>query len=254
MRFYLGTHIPGWLGLTDVPLFLSRRRLAFVKRLPRARGPYSIDSGGYSELSMFGKWRTSPEQYVDEVRRFVAEIGPPDFVAIQDWMCEPGIRELTGLTVEGHQARTIESYLTLRNLAPEIPWCAVLQGHSWGDHERHLTLYEHAGVDLRVAPVVGIGSVCRRSGSLRTSLLLRWLAQDGLKMHAFGVKSSGLVNAADVLASADSLAWSYQARRNPPLPECRHARCSSCFRFACEWRSALLAKLERARGPEATAA
>ncbi len=254
MRFYLGTHEPRWLALTDVPLFLSRRRLARVKRLPRARGPYAIDSGGFSELSMFGRWRTTPEQYVDAVRRFVAEIGPPGFCAPQDWMCEDAVREITGLSVAEHQEKTVASYVELRERAPEIPWAPVLQGWSWGDHERHVGLYERAGVDLRAAPVVGVGSVCRRSGATRTSLLLKWLAQDGLRLHAFGVKSTGLVSAANVLASADSLAWSYRARRDAPLPECAHARCSSCIRYALEYRDALLRRIERERHTELRAA
>jgi hypothetical protein len=194
---------------------------------------------------MFGRWRTSSEQYIDDVRRFVAEIGTPDFVAIQDWMTEPAIRELTGLTVEEHQHRTIDSYLELRDRAPEIPWCPVLQGYAWGDHERHVGLYQRAGVNLHALDRVGVGSVCRRSGQLRTALLLRWLAADGLRLHAFGVKSSGLVTASNALISADSLAWSMNARRNPPLPECAHARCSSCLGYALEYREALLNRVDR---------
>lgn len=245
MRFYLGTHHPHWLGLTDVPLFVSRRRLADLRRLPRARGPYSIDSGGFSELSMFGSWRTPPERYVDEVRRFVAEIGPPDFAAIQDWMCEPQIRRLTGRTIEEHQARTIESYLRLRGLAPDIPWAPVLQGWTVGDYQYHAAAYERAGVDLRAVPVVGVGSICRRQGTIRAAILLRELASEGLRLHGFGLKTDGLVAVSDALVSADSLAWSFNARRNPPLPECRHARCSSCINYALEWRENLLRKIER---------
>ncbi len=65
MRFYLGTHHASWLGRTDVPLFVSRRRLAGIRRLPRALGPWALDSGGFTELSMFGRWRTTAAQYVD---------------------------------------------------------------------------------------------------------------------------------------------------------------------------------------------
>lgn len=245
MRFFLGAHHPSWLAETDVPLFVSRRRLVGVKRLPRARGPWALDSGGFSELSMFGRWRTSPAQYVEEVRRFAAEIGPMAFAAVQDWMCEPGIRELTGLTVEQHQARTVESYLVLRDRAPEIVWAPVVQGWTLGEYEDHVRLYERAGVDLRSLPVVGVGSICRRQETTRASIILRWLASSGLRLHGFGLKIQGLVAAADVLASADSMAWSLNARKNPPLPECSHGRCSNCLRYALEWRESLIARLER---------
>jgi hypothetical protein len=75
MTFWLGTHRPNWLGLTDVPLFVSRRTLAPRRTFPRARGVWALDSGGFSELSLFGEWQTSPRQYVAEVRRFRDELG-----------------------------------------------------------------------------------------------------------------------------------------------------------------------------------
>lgn len=37
------------------------------------------------------------------------------------------------------------------------------------------------------------------------------------------------------LVSADSLAWSYAARRQPPLPDCPHARCNNCIDWASQW-------------------
>jgi hypothetical protein len=41
--FYLSTHHGDWFSKTDVPLVLSRRRLAQRQRLPRARGPWALD-------------------------------------------------------------------------------------------------------------------------------------------------------------------------------------------------------------------
>jgi len=249
MLFYLGTHCPKWLGLTDAPLFVSRRRLATVKKLPRARGRYAVDSGGFSELSMFGRWRTSPKQYVDELRRFRAEIGAMDFCAVQDWMCEPGIREATGLSVEQHQAKTVESYLELRSLAPELPFAPVLQGWTTGDYLDHLEAYVRAGVNLHEAPVVGVGSICRRQGTIRASLLLRTLAREtGLRLHAFGFKLGGLVGLEDVLHSADSLAWSFSARKQrfdatARLTLCEHPSCVNCLDYALAWRTVLLDRL-----------
>jgi hypothetical protein len=48
------------------------------------------------------------------------------------------------------------------------------------------------------------------------------------------------------VVSADSLAWSYGARRRPPLPECRgdHAHCQNCLRYALRWRRKLLDTLD----------
>lgn len=245
MRFYLGTHMPRWLEQADVPLFLSYRRLAGLRRLPRARGRWALDSGGFSELSMFGRWTFSPARYADDVRRFAGEIGQLDWAAVMDWMVEPAIRANTGLSVREHQSRTIASYAELRLLAPEVPWAPVIQGWTLGEYVEHVGMYARAGIDLSQAPVVGVGSICRRQNTTRAALLLRLLAREtGLKLHAFGFKLRGLVAASDALASADSLAWSYNARRNAPLPECRgHRRCTSCLAYALEWREQLLRKI-----------
>src|SRR5690242_4741899 len=97
MRFYLGTHMPSWLTKTDVPLFVSHRRLlgelrpgrGARKTLPRARGPWALDSGGFTELQMFGEWRTTPAEYIAAVRRYRDEIGGLVWAAPMDWMCEP---------------------------------------------------------------------------------------------------------------------------------------------------------------------
>ena len=69
------------------------------------------------------------------------------------------------------------------------------------------------------------------------------LASLGLRLHGFGVKAGGLVRYADCLASADSLAWSFEARRAAPLAGCSHANCANCLRYAAAWRERTLARL-----------
>lgn len=260
MRFYLGTHRPSWLSRTGVPLFISRRTLA-ASRLPVALGPWALDSGGFSEIALHGRWVTTPEQYVAEVRRFASEIGRLEWAAVQDWMCEPTMLARTGLSVPEHQRRTVESYLQLQDLAPELPWAPVLQGWTPGDYRRHVDAYETAGVRLAGLPVVGVGSVCRRQNTMSVTFLLDELRRGGLaNLHGFGFKVGGLVALAEMsrafgspfaLASADSLAWSFQARREPALPECSgHINCANCLRFALDWRERLLDSIERASRPD----
>src|SRR5690606_6523505 len=112
----------------QVPLFVSHRTLARRKSLPTATCDWALDSGGFTELSMHGEWVTPQREYVTAVRRYAAEIGRLTWAAPQDWMCEPWLISATGLTVEEHQRRTIESVLSLREQAPEIAWVPVLQG------------------------------------------------------------------------------------------------------------------------------
>ena len=252
-RFYLGTHKPVWLSRFDIPMFVSRNSLVTYKKLPRALGRWALDSGGFTEISKYGRWRTDIETFIADVRRFRDEVGNMDWSACQDWMCEPHMLELTGGSVESHQLMTTTNYIELRHRAPDIPWAPVLQGWGWGDHVRHAELYKQHGVDLTKCPAVGIGSVCRRQGTTRGILLITEIAEalPGVRLHGFGFKTDGLLGLKELpmdfpLYSSDSLAWSYSARRAPPLPGCRHKSCSNCSRWAMNWRENLMNRMGEA--------
>lgn len=256
MAFYLGTHEPSWLRRATVPLFLSHLRLSRQKRpYQPAVCRYAVDSGGFSEIAKHGRWTIEPEEYVAALRRYAGELGPFDFAAPQDWMCEPPMLALTGLTVEDHQELTVANFLELRRLAPDLPIIPVIQGWTRGEYGRCIELYRQAGVDLAAVGRVGVGSVCRRQSSISMALLFDELAERGLRdLHGFGVKTDGLDLFGSQLASADSLAWSYAARREGPLPACRAAgkrTCSSCLSFALAWRDDVLLRWPR---PALTAA
>lgn len=253
MQFLLGTHRPNWLASMTIPLFVARQSLAPRKTLPRALGPWSLDSGAFSEITLRGGWTVSAATYADEVRRFRDEIGGMQWAAIQDWMCEPFALKRTGLTVTEHQQRTVDSYLDLRDLAPDLPWAPVLQGWATGDYLRHVELYDRAGVDLRRASVVGLGSICRRSQSADIIRLVYRLSDLGIRLHGFGVKTGGLRSIAHRLASADSMAWSFQARRaKRRLDGCvGHQNCANCPRYALMWRERVLAAMCEAQEPVA---
>lgn len=240
-RFFLGVHHPGWLERTDVPLFISRRRLANRKRLPRALGTWALDSGGFTELSLHGRWTITPEAYAEEVRRFAREIGNLDWAAIQDWMCEPWILKKTGKTIAEHQELTLANYLRLNELAPEIKWAPVLQGWTPADYRRHVAMYEDAGVDLAACPVIGMGSVCRRQSTLSIGLLIQELAEfRGLRLHVFGFKTKGLPMVINSVVSSDSMAWSLEAGFH------RHEGADqNCLGDALEWRDAMLNRVAR---------
>jgi hypothetical protein len=146
-----------------------------------------LDSGGFSELSLYGTWRTSPAEYVRAIVRYRDEIGSLAWAAPQDWMCEPPIIAKTGRSVGFHQAATVASVLELRvQLGPLV--IPVLQGWDLGDYVACAERARH-------------------------------------------------------LASADSMAWSYTARRQPPMPGCPHRSCANCPRFALAWRDRVLRRV-----------
>ena len=224
---------------------MSHRRLAARRRLPCAATGWALDSGGFTELRLHGAWRKTPAEYAAAVRRYRDEIGGLEWAAPMDWMCEPFMLAKTGLSVGEHQRRTVRNYLELRDLAPDLPFVPVLHGwRSRDDYLRCVELYQQADIDLANEPLVGVGSVCRRQGTGEIEAIVHSLASLGLRLHGFGVKAGGLVRYADCLASADSLAWSFEARRAAPLAGCRHANCANCPRYAAAWRERTLARLD----------
>ena len=237
--FYLGSHhaTSRWWAL-GVPLFVSVR-VVKRRREIKASAPWALDSGGFTELSKHGRWMTTEAEYVAQVRRLSAF---PFFqwAAPQDWMCEPDIIHGnpargwpgTGLSVAEHQRRTVASFLSLRaQLGPLV--IPVVQGYGPREYDRCVELYRDAGVDLSAEPVVGLGSVCRRSGTGEAVRLIRYLQDHSLRLHGFGLKDTAFRACRDLLTSADSMAWSATARhegreRNSPEE-------------AMRWRAKLLA-------------
>jgi hypothetical protein len=231
MRFYLGTHMPHWLKDSTIPLFVSHRRLQRDKSVPKANHRWALDSGGFTELTMHGRWQTTAAEYVEAVQRYQSEVGLLDWCAPQDWMCEPHMLDKTRLSVRDHQERTIESFLELRGQTPVIP---VLQGWTLSDYARCVDWYADAGVDLAAEPTVGLGSVCRRQYSDEIGEIVSSLSH--LRLHGFGVKSAGIRKYGHLLTSADSMSWSYRGRRIHPCPHSGAKTCANCRPHAMEWR------------------
>nr|WP_244180862.1 hypothetical protein [Amycolatopsis pretoriensis] len=240
-----------------MPLFVSDRTLRRYKTLPVASCDWACDSGGFSQLSRCGTWACgpSPREYAARIRRYRDEIGRLLWAAPQDHMCEDTILARTGLDVAQHQELTINNYLQLRSLDSELPFIPVLQGQTIEDYHRCADRYEQRGVDLAVAPVVGVGSICRRQHTAEVEGVVRSLAQRGYRLHAFGAKTLGLARYADNIVSSDSLAWSFAARWEPPLAECRgHRRCNNCVKFALRWRQKILRTIGTSGNDMTTAA
>jgi hypothetical protein len=205
-----------------------------------------MDSGGFTELQRWGRWTLSAYEYADQCQLIVDEIGNVDFIAPQDWMCEPiviaGGRGFcgTGFSVDYHQHLTVDNLFELRSLAPDLPFIPVLQGYTLDEYLRCADLYRSNGVDLEHEPLVGLGSVCRRQAMTEAAFIVRSLAEQlNVKLHGFGFKQDGIANAWPWLASADSLAWSYNARadaRHGYRGGCtRDKSCANHKHYAVDW-------------------
>lgn len=240
MQFYLGTDRLNWLfddKLTGVPLFVSHRGLRKRKHLNPATTRWALDSGGFTELSMFGKWQTTPFTYAACVRRYYDNIGKLDWASPQDYMCEPQMLKMTGKTVDEHQRLTVRSVLDLRTIASDLPFIPVLQGWTADDYLRHVDMYENAGISLENEKVVGVGSICRRQATWEAADIAMKLQP--LRLHAFGAKQDAIGMYGSLLASCDSMAWSYGGRMTPD-PLCPKKSCAHCLHYALAWREKAL--------------
>lgn len=113
-----------------------------------------------------------------------------------------------------------------------------MQGYEKEDYLRCIDMYGEAGVDLSRVPLVGVGTVCRRQHTEAIGEVIDAIldTDPAMPLHLFGVKTLGLKLYGHNASSVDSLGWSYNARRNPKLPECQHASCNNCMKWALRWR------------------
>jgi hypothetical protein len=211
MRFYVGLHQPSDARHFE-RCFVSINRLRGRRSLKVA--DWIIDSGAFTELAHHGRYRDDVSAYVRNLRPWLS-IGNLEAVVAQDYMCEPWIIARTGLTLAEHQRLTIERYDDLVAHDLPVPVMPVLQGYDPADYVRHIDAY---GDRLTPGRRVGVGSVCKRNGSAQDiAHVLAGIAQErpDLRLHGFGVKLTALKDATvrALLYSADSMAWSYAARR-----------------------------------------
>jgi hypothetical protein len=244
--FRLATHKAHHLEQTAVPLLVANQNLAGRKTLPRALGPWALDSGGFMQLRKSGRWQFTAMTYLANIARYQAEIGNLEWAAPMDHMCELDIRNSTGKSTAEHQFLTMLSFIELTELWPKVgdgpcPVIPVLQGWSGAEYLWHEEMYRAAGIDLAAFPLVGLGSVCRRSNTM--SILRVVIELSHLRLHGFGVKRTGLPMYGSYLASADSAAWSLDARYEPPIEGHTHQHCNNCLEYALNWRAQTLASL-----------
>lgn len=213
MRFFVGLHHP-----SDAPRFESC--MISVNAL-RGRvsdfhpgGQWILDSGAFTEIVTHGGFRNSVEEYAQQIGRW-ASCGELLAAVSQDVMCEPFAVARTGLCVAEHQCLTIERYEALLDQKPPVDVMPVLQGYEPSEYARHAREY---GRRLEQGAWVGVGSVCKRNSEpAAIAAVLRAIRQvrPDLRLHLFGVKTTALAdaNVRQWAYSADSMAWSYAARR-----------------------------------------
>lgn len=221
IKFYVGLHQPGNAQHFELACISINRLRRRKKQVPC--GDVLVDSGAFTELSKHGSYRHSVEQYAAELYRLYSTGVVQIAAAVaQDYMCEPFILAKTGMTIADHQRLTIDRYDALlaelgRLFDGKVPFhvMPVLQGFAPQDYANHVRMY---GERLKPGMWVGVGSVCKRQGDPRSIIaVLQAIAaiRPDLALHGFGVKKTSLMHSGvlELLSTADSMAWSYAARK-----------------------------------------
>lgn len=221
VRFYPGLHQPAdALHFDRACISINRVR---GRKKPVNCDEVIVDSAAFRELELYGAYRHSVDEFADELYRLHTTGVVKIAIAVaQDYMCEPFMLAKTGLTILDHQRLTIERYDALKAALDErfggecpFPVMPVLQGYAPSDYARHIKMYSDR---LKLGMWVGVGSVCKRNGEperIVEVLAAIHAVRPDLLLHGFGVKMTALLHSAirDLLYSADSMAWSYAARR-----------------------------------------
>lgn len=221
MIFFPGLHHPG-----DAKHFyracISANALRNRKK-PIVCGHVFVDSGAFTIVNKHGGYSEPVEVYAAQLHRLHTDGVVQIAVAVaQDYMCESFVLMCTGLTITEHQRLTVERYDDLIAALQELfegaipfPVMPVLQGFNREDYLMHLAMY---GERLTPGMWVGVGSVCKRQGRIAVieDLLsaIKEVRPD-LRLHGFGVKITAFKSRAVgwLLHSADSMAWSFAARK-----------------------------------------
>lgn len=214
VRFYPGIHQPGDAQHFELACISINRLRGRKKPIPC--DDVLVDSGAFTELERYGKYRHGVEEYAAEVRRLHdAGVVRISAAVAQDYMCEAWMLEKTGLAIPDHQRLTIERYDALLACGLPVPILPVLQGFAPSDYVRHIRDY---GARLTPGMWVGVGSVCKRQGDPRAIVAVLsaiHAERPDLRLHGFGVKTTALLHPGvrEMLWSADSMAWSFAARK-----------------------------------------
>ena len=152
---YAGVHQP-----SSVP-----RCMISVNRLLHRRSDFPaqdwiLDSSAFSRI-LRQQGHLPLRDYADQVRRW-SRCGNLQAAVAQDYMCEPEILLLTGMTVAEHQTLTTENFLKLRELVQEVHIMPVIQGYEPEEYAKHT---RDLSPNLEAAAWTGVGSMCRRQGS-----------------------------------------------------------------------------------------
>jgi hypothetical protein len=211
MLYFLGIvkpHIAEKLKDQNCMLSVNRLQERLRKFEP---GNWMLDCGSYHNLITYGEHQLSPEEYEEQVVKW-SYCGNLMAAVCQDYICDKEVLEKTRLTVGESQEKTIENYRRLKTKVNQTYILPVLQGQEPNDFVKHLEMYGY----LEPNAWIGVGSLPKRLGFNIEKILLKIKsARPDLRLHGFGlgIRELSYGSVKNLLYSADSAAWTINARK-----------------------------------------
>lgn len=214
MLFYVGLHQVNHAARFD-RAFISVNRLK-TRKSDFVANDWILDSGAFTLINKHGDFPEPPKEYAKSIRRW-SLCGNLIAAVSQDYMCVPSVLNITGLTIPEHQEKTIGRYEAILSEGISVYLLPILQGYEVPDYIRHIKMYERKGF-LPKGCYVGVGSLCKKNSrpqEIERILSSIKMTRPDLRLHGFGIKITSLRSKLirSLLYSADSMAWSFAARK-----------------------------------------
>lgn len=189
-----------------------------VPKIPKGMTRVAADCGGFVATKKWGKYKYSPEQYVQWL-----DAVQPEWAAMMDFCCEDEITSgLAGVVKERQSMTTAMAYkLWDEYKDKDWVWVPTIQGWNVSDYIRHanemLPLIQEMQAHYQSQGKgelfrVGIGTLCARASASMIRDVVTNVASilPDISLHLWGVKLSVMqstISLPDQVISVDSAAW-----------------------------------------------
>jgi hypothetical protein len=177
-----------------------------------------------------GHWTDVP-YLVSEIENIMDKVATPDWIASSDFP--------TPFSMQERQGRAIAIHQRLTALDPDLPFRPALYGRSARDLLVHADLWRLEHPDV-ISFVVGLGD--HEDEDLLP--VLNELKDRDLRLHLLNHSirraSRTMLKLFD---SFDTISYEVMMSE-PPLPGCKHKKCSDCLPKALAWEAKTLSKYQ----------
>lgn len=248
MKFYVGVSSTSHIKYVPYRFLFSVSRLLDRKSKINTFGKeWILDSGGFTQLLLNGKYTFTIEDYIE-----IVKLQEPNIFVSMDWMCEPWILKKTCKTIKDHLTFTVNNHIKIKELYNgSSKLMGVVQGYNKDDYLTHVDMLKEHGL---IEEYMGIGTLCRRQSTddiLNIPFLIKRNLPEWVKLHGFGVKTLALKKCGiyNLLYSSDSESWSFLARKlqkrvvneigickcDNSICKSKAKNCANCGRYMRYW-------------------